>query len=297
MEHYPVLLERVEEFLAIRGDGVYVDATLGAGGYAERILSRLGSGRLIAIDRDAGAIEAARARWKRDEDKVTYYVGSYSAIARALGDRGPAAGIVADLGLSRTQLTDPARGFSFQSAGPLDMRMDRSQDLTAETIVNHFDEVEIADILWRWGDERRSRRISRAIVRERPIRDTRHLAEIVERAVPRAKQQRIHPATRSFQALRIAVNDEISELEDFLEAAPPLLEIGGKMVVVSFHSHEDRAVKHAFRRWAEGKEFRILTRRVVRPSDEEVQQNAASRSAKLRAIERTAGKWLRQRSN
>jgi 16S rRNA (cytosine1402-N4)-methyltransferase len=200
-------------------------------------------------------------------------------------------GIVADLGLSRRQFEAPERGFSFQWEGPLDMRLDRSQDLTAADIVNHYDERRLADVIYRFGEERRSRRIARAIVRGRPIRNTRHLAEIVERAVPRAPRQRIHPATRTFQAIRIAVNDELGELERFLEVAPSVLRPGGRLVVVSFHSLEDRLVKQSFRNWAAQEMLRVLTRRVVRPSPREVAENPASRSAKLRACERTEIPW------
>lgn len=198
----------------------------------------------------------------------------------------PVEGIVADLGVSLEQLQDAARGFSFLTNGPLDMRMDPEQTLTAAQIVNYHGEKPLADLIYRFGEERRSRRIARAIVRARPLMGTRQLADVIERAAPRTGGKRIHPATRTFQALRIAVNDELGELEKLLETAPPLLEPGGRLVMVSFHSLEDRAVKLALRRWAEQGVLTILTKRVIRPGEEEVRANPASRSAKLRAAER-----------
>jgi 16S rRNA (cytosine1402-N4)-methyltransferase len=292
-EHYPVLLEEVEQHLAIDPGGVYVDCTLGAAGYAERILSRLETGELIAIDRDESAIAAAREKLADYGAKVTYYHGSFSEIDRAAGPDATLAGVVGDLGWSRTQIDDPERGFSFQLDGPLDGRYDRRQPLTTGQIVNHYPERQLADVLFELGGERRSRRIARAIVRGRPVRSTRHLAELIERAVPRAHWQRIHPATQTFQALRIAVNDELGELDALLAKAPPLLRPGGRMVVVSFHSLEDRRVKQAFRHWASTGDYEVLTRRVVRASDQELEQNPASRSAKLRALERKT-EWARR---
>ncbi len=198
--------------------------------------------------------------------------------------------------MSRDQLEDADRGFSFQKEGPLRMTMDEGQALTAETIVNHYDERQLADLIYQFGEERRSRRIARAIVRERPIRSTTHLAEVVEKAVPRAPRQRrrIHPATRTFQAIRIAVNDELGEAERLLAEAPLLLAPGGRMAVISFHSLEDRVVKQGFRRWKERGVLEVLTRRVVRPSEEEIERNPASRSAKLRVAERTELEWPQQ---
>ncbi|MCB1020869.1 MAG: 16S rRNA (cytosine(1402)-N(4))-methyltransferase RsmH [Acidobacteria bacterium] len=292
-QHYPVLLEEVEQHLAIDPGGVYVDCTLGAAGYAERILSRLDTGRLIAIDRDETAIEAARAKLAGFGAKVTFYHGGFSEIERAAGPDADLAGVVADLGWSRTQVEDGERGFSFSLEGPLDGRYDRRQPLTTGQIVNHYPEKQLADLLFELGGERRSRRIARAIVRGRPVRSTKHLAELIEGAVPRAHWQRIHPATQSFQALRIAVNDELGELDALLAKAPALLAAGGRMVVVTFHSLEDRRVKQAFRDWASTGEYEVLTRRVVRASEKELDENPASRSAKLRALERKA-KWARR---
>jgi 16S rRNA (cytosine1402-N4)-methyltransferase len=286
-------LGEAEQNLAIDPGGVYADCTLGAARYAERILSRLETGRLIAIDRDEAAIAAAREKLAKYGAKVTFYHGSFSEIDQAVGPDANLAGVVADLGWSRLQVEDPERGFSFQLEGPLDGRYDRRQPLTTGQIVNHYPEKQLADLLFELGGERRSRRIARAIVRGRPVRSTRHLAELIERAVPRAHWQKIHPATQSFQALRIAVNDELGELDAFLAKAPPLLRAGGRMVVVSFHSLEDRRVKQAFRDWAATGEYEVLTRRVVRAGEEEMKENLASRSAKLRALERKAA-WARR---
>lgn len=290
MAHYPVLLPQVLEFLNIDSSGLYVDCTLGESRYAEAILSRLDSGRLIAIDWDRDAIEQARGRLHEWSGRVSFHHTSYGDIEGVLGSERPQ-GIVADLGLSRRQFESGARGFSLRRKGPLDMRMDRRRLLTADVIVNQYDERRLADLIFEFGEERRSRRIAKAIVRGRPIRDTAHLAEIVARAVPRTPRMKIHPATRTFQAIRIAVNDELIELDRLIEAAPPLLAPGGRMVVVSFHSLEDRRVKQSFRRWAGRELLALLTKRVVRPGEDEVAENPASRSAKLRAAERTKQLW------
>ena len=284
MEHQPVLLDEVERYLAIRENGVYCDCTLGAAGYAVRILDR--GGRVIAIDRDETALEAGKEKLKSFGDKVSYYHGSYGEIEKAAGSASPLAGIVADLGFSRTQIEDPERGLSFQHDGPLDMRYDRSQGETAADILNHQSEHELANLFYELGGERRSRQVAHAVMRARPIRSTAHLAEIVEKTVRRGKGQKIHPATRTFQALRIAVNDELGELDKLLEVGPGLLEPGGRMAIVSFHSLEDARVKRSFRDRARQGEFDVLTKQVVRPSDAEVQRNPASRSAKLRVLSR-----------
>ena len=287
MAHYPVLLAEVEQYLEIEPDGIYVDCTLGAAGYAERILGCLTTGRLIAIDRDETTIEAAKEKLERFKDKVTFYHGSFGEIEQAAGPDAHLAGVVADLGFSRTQIEDAGRGFSFQSEGPLDMRFDRRQELTAADIVNHYDEKRIANLLYELGGERRSRRVAGAIVRGRPIYDSARLAGIVAKAVPRSPGMKINPATRTFQALRIAVNDELGQLDQLLKVAPTLLRPGGRMVVVSFHSLEDGRVKRAFQEWARSDEYERITRRAVRPTEEEIRENAASRSAKLRALART----------
>jgi 16S rRNA (cytosine1402-N4)-methyltransferase len=297
-----VLLSEVLEYLQVNPAGTYVDCTLGEGGYAAAILRSLTTGRLLVIDRDVRAIEKARERLKDYGDQVSFIQACYSEIADVIRSEHPALiagepsihGIVADLGLSRGQIEDPDRGFSFLRGGPLDMRMDQRQSLTADQIVNHYPEKQLADLIYQYGEERRSRRIARAIVRGRPVRSTVHLAEIIERAVPRTPRLKIHPATRTFQALRIAVNHELEELQAWLETAPLLLAPGGRMVVVSFHSLEDRLVKWALRGWTEKQVLTILTKRVVRPSEKEVAENPASRSAKLRAAERTAAEWRQQ---
>ena len=302
MPHYPVLLEEMLEHLEVDPAGTYLDCTTGEAGWAEAILKRLTSGRLIAADRDSQAIERARKRLSDYGDQVDFMEACYGEIAGLVRSQAPAyapveapfQGIVADLGLSRVQIEDPARGFSFLREGALDMRMDQRQALTADQIVNHYQEKELADLIYQYGEERRSRRIARAIVRGRPVRSTVHLAEIIERAVPRAPRQKIHPATRTFQALRIAVNRELEDLQALLDTAPLLLAPGGRMVVVSFHSLEDRLVKWTFRSWAQKQVLEILTKRVVRPSERETEENVASRSAKLRAARRTDIAWRRQ---
>lgn len=281
------MLQEAEHYLRIVPGGMYCDCTAGAGGYAAMILGRLEEGRLLLIDRDREALDACRKRFEEFGESVLFYHGSYGEISEAAKDHAPLDGIVADLGLSSLQLGDPERGFSFQSEGSLDMRMDRERDLRAEQIVNYYDENEIADLIYQLGGEHRSRRIARAIVRERPIKDTQHLAAIVARAAPRSKKQRIHPATKTFQALRMAVNDELGELQKLLAAAPSLLAPNGRFVTVSFHSGEDRLVKQSFRDGAKAGTYEGLTRGVVRPGASEIDENPPGRSAKLRAVRRT----------
>ncbi len=291
MRHYPVLLEEAIEYLSVDPAGVYVDCTFGEGGHSEAILKKLTTGRLIALDRDSTAIEAGRERLAEYQDKLTLIHTEYSSVADFV--KAPVQGILADVGLSRRHL-EPERGFSFMHEGPLNMAMDQGQRLTAETIVNHYGERQLADLIYQFGEERRSRGIARAIVRGRPIRTTTHLAEIVEKAVPRTARRRIHPATKTFQGIRIAVNDELDELAKLLEVAPSLLSPGGRMVAISFHSLEDRLVKQSFRSWKQQGVFDVLTRRIVRPSLDEIRKNPASRSAKLRASKRTALEWPHQ---
>ena len=292
MRRYPVLLEEAIEYLSIDPEGVYVDCTFGEGGHSEAILQRLTTGRLIALDRDRTALEAGRERLAEYRDKLTLIHSNYSNLAEFVAT--PVRGILADVGLSRRQLEDAERGFSFMSEGPLSMAMDQGQHLTADVIVNHYGERQLADLIYQFGEERRSRGIARAIVRGRPIRTTTHLAEIVEKAVPRTARRRIHAATKTFQAIRIAVNDELDELAKLLEVAPSLLSPGGRMVAISFHSLEDRLVKQSFRSWKQQGVFDVLTRRIVRPSLDEIRKNPASRSAKLRASKRTALEWPQQ---
>lgn len=268
--------------------GNYCDCTVGAGGYARRILHRAPGGRLVAMDRDSQALRLCRDRLRGFSGRISYFHGSFGSIGRAVRDHLPLTGIVADLGLSRLQFEDAGRGFSLRLAGPLDMRMDRRQDMRAEDWVNRGGERELADLLYRLADERHSRRIAKALVRARPLRDTVHLARVAAAAVPRRRHRRLHPATRTFLALRMAVNNEIGELKALLRQAPGLLAPGGRFVVVSFHSGEDRVVKHTFRRHARRGLYRLLTKRVARPSPGEVECNPSSRSARLRAVLRLA---------
>ena len=285
MQHYPVLLAETLEYLAIRPDGVYIDMTAGMGGHTGAIASRLMTGQVIAADRDSESLAMARENTREYEDCIHFVQARFSEVAATLSDRGikKVDGVVADLGVSRYQLTEPERGFSLMSAGPVDMRMDRSQGMTAGEIVNFASEREMADLLFNLGEERRSRQISRAIVRARPIRDTLHLAEVIEKAVPRSGS--IHPATRSFMALRIAVNQEREELDALLETVPGIVKPGGRFVVLTFMSLEDRVVKQAFQRLGRERRAVVLTKHVITPSEEEIRSNPPSRSAKLRAVE------------
>jgi 16S rRNA (cytosine1402-N4)-methyltransferase len=289
MEHTPVLLHESLEYLAVRPDGVYVDATAGLGGHTAAIAARLATGRVIALDRDAESLALARARCAEHAARITFVQSSFAELSSTLDSLSlpRVDGILADLGVSRYQLTSPERGFSLQEAGPLDMRMDRRQSLTAAVIVNHYPERDIARIIEELGEERRrlAEKIARALVRARPIADTAQLARVVASVAPRTG--RIHPATRVFQALRMAVNDEPGQLDALLVQAPWRLAPGGRMVVIAFHSLDDRKVKQRFRELAGSGGFRILTRHVVKPGEEEVRSNPASRSAVLRALERT----------
>jgi len=273
------------ELLAIRPDGVYLDATAGMGGHSGLIARQLTTGTVIANDRDTRSLEMARANTAEWTDRMCFHYGSFGSLADAVSQAGfeKVDGLLADLGVSRYQLTAPGRGFSFMADGPLDMRMDESIRTTAADLVNHTDEKTLADLIYQMGEERRARRIARAIVRARPLRSTLHLADVVERAVPRTG--RLHPATKTFMALRMAVNDEPGELRRLLEIAPGLLKSGGRMVVISFMSSDDRMVKEKFKELGQSKQATILTKHPLQPSDEESFNNPASRSAKLRALE------------
>ena len=297
--HVPVLLKEAIDFLAIKRGGTYIDATVGLGGHSSEIAKRLGApGHLIGLDKDPAALEIARERLvvgrsslvvgeKQDWPKVELIHASFADLAN---DRRPRTydGILADLGVSSLQLNDPARGFSFQAEGPLDMRMNTQSGQSAEQVVNQLDEVALADLIYEFGDERRSRRIARAIVRSRPIRTTAELAEIISAAARPMNQaeRRIHPATKTFQALRIYVNSELKDLRSMLNAAPQLLKGGGRLVIISFHSLEDRIVKDSLREGAKQGHYKILTKKPVVAAEEEVNQNPRSRSAKLRAAEK-----------
>jgi 16S rRNA (cytosine1402-N4)-methyltransferase len=245
----------------------------------------LHEGFVIACDRDAESLEIARANAAAVAERVRFFHGAFSRLPDALAASGVQAvnGILADLGVSRYQLGTAERGFSLMEEGPLDMRMDRSQGVTAADLVNELPEKALADLIYQLGEERRSRRISRAIVRARPILTTRRLAEVIEEVVPRTG--RIHPATQTFMALRLRVNGEMDELDELLRLAPERLKCGGRFVVLTFMSTEDRKVKQSFQSLARAGRARILTKHVVRPTEKEISENAASRSAKLRALE------------
>ncbi|MGD0693293.1 MAG: 16S rRNA (cytosine(1402)-N(4))-methyltransferase RsmH [Terriglobia bacterium] len=289
--HEPVLLKEVLEFLNVRSDGIYIDATLGAGGHTMEILKVLekGTGKLLGIDRDRAAIALARERLSGHEEKLIVTAGNFADIDALHAESGlpPADGVLADLGVSSMQLEDGARGFSFGLPGPLDMRMDTATGITAEEIVNRTAERELADVIFKLGEERHSRRMARAIVKARPIRTTTELAQVVTRAIPsRAGLHQIHPATRTFMALRLAVNRELESLDVFLSKVLDVMARGGRLVVVSFHSLEDRIVKRAFIAARHEGTVRILTKHVVRPGEEELRRNPRSRSAKLRCVEK-----------
>jgi 16S rRNA (cytosine1402-N4)-methyltransferase len=290
--HVPVLSKEAIDLLAIRRGGTYIDATVGLGGHSYEIARRLGApGHLIGLDKDPEALEIAQARLAisggADWPRVTLIHGSFAEVAQRTGVN-LADGMLADLGVSSLQLGNAARGFSFQAEGPLDMRMNPQQEPTAEQVVNHLDERELADVIYEFGEERRSRRIARAIVRSRPIRTTVQLADVVSAAARpmNRSERRIHPATRTFQALRIFVNHELDDLRDLLQAAPQVLKAGGRLVVISFHSLEDRMVKDALRMGAKQGQYRLLVKKPVTPAPAEMDRNPRSRSAKLRAAEK-----------
>ena len=288
--HVSVLLKEAIEFLAVRRGGIYVDATVGAGGHGFAIAKRLGAqGRLIGFDKDPAALEIARKRLSEPRPELRGdwpQIELRNASFAEIGNVGSVDGILADLGLSSLQLTNAERGFSFQAEGPLDMRMDPRSERTADQVVNRFDEEDLANLIYEFGEERRSRRIARAIVRARPIRSTAHLAQVVSAAARPMKPERINPATRTFQAIRIWVNRELDDLTALLSAAPGILKPGRRLVIISFQSLEDRMVKDAFRDGAHVGIYRLLTKKPVAPSEAEVERNPRARSAKLRAVER-----------
>jgi 16S rRNA (cytosine1402-N4)-methyltransferase len=291
--HVPVLFQQAIDFLRVRAGGTYADCTLGLAGHAEGILRLLGpDGHLIGFDRDPEALELAEARLAlfseelgSQASRITLVGEAFSTIAEHVQ---PASldGLLADFGVSSLQFDEAHRGFSFQADGLLDMRMDTRSGPTAAQVVNEADERELADLIYEYGDERRSRRIARAIVRGRPVTTTGQLARIVAQAAPAMKQERIHPATRTFQALRIYVNRELDEIKALLEAAPKLLKPSARLVVISFHSLEDRIAKDSLREGAQKGIWEILTRKPVIADEDEIDRNPRSRSAKLRAAER-----------
>jgi 16S rRNA (cytosine1402-N4)-methyltransferase len=286
--HTPVLAEEALRWLNVEPGGTYVDATVGLGGHAVEIAARLTSGRLIGLDRDARALEIARQRLDPYQERVVLVQADFSRIDEVVREMNLPLlnGILADLGVSSMQLDTAERGFSFRLLGPLDMRMDSRTALSAADIVNETAEAELANLLYRLGEERDSRRIARAIVRARPIRSTEHLATVVAGARTSRGRQKLHPATKTFLALRIAVNRELEELGQFLDRAPATLAPGGRWVVLSYHSLEDRMVKQEFRRWSGQGVVEVLTRKVVRPTEQEIAANPRARSAKLRVAER-----------
>jgi 16S rRNA (cytosine1402-N4)-methyltransferase len=283
--------------LVPRAGGIYVDCTVGLGGHTAALLEA-GAGRVIGIDRDAGALDRSRERLAGRSTPLPAGVlelvhADYRDITDVLSARGISKvdGVLADLGVSSWQLDDPERGFSFRQAGPLDMRMDRSAGRTLGEWLATIDEAELADVIHEFGDERHARRVASAIVRARDegrLQTTADLASVVRRAAGRGRWQRIDPATRTFQALRIAVNDELTGLEAFLEHAAGCLNPGGRLAVIAFHSLEDRVVKWTFRRLAAAGTVKLLTRRPLIPSDEETSANPRARSARLRVVEKAA---------
>jgi len=289
--HVPVLFQEVMEFIRVRPGGTYVDCTLGLAGHAEGIVRQLGSaGHFIGFDRDPEALELAKARLAQVSDElgsrapqVTLIGDAFSTIAGHVKSAS-VDGLLADFGASSLHFDEARRGFSFQADGPLDMRMDTRSGPTAEQVVNETGERELANLIYEYGEERRSRTVARAIVRGRPVTSTAQLAKIVASAVPPMKH--IHPATRTFQALRIFVNQELQEIGALFEAAPILLKPSGRLVVISFHSLEDRIAKDSIREGAQKGIWNILTRKPVTAKEEEINRNPRSRSAKLRAAER-----------
>jgi 16S rRNA (cytosine1402-N4)-methyltransferase len=280
--HIPVLADALIEGLGIIAGGHYLDCTVGGGGHSALILAAAPDVKLMAIDQDEMAIAAAKQTLSAYESQVEFWHGNFNNYSPANGYCFD--GIIADLGVSSAQLDLPERGFSFRETGDLDMRMDRRQSLTAAELINHSDEVELADIFFKLGEERLSRRIARAIVAQRPLQTTTQLAEVVSRCVPRSyRYGRIHPATRVFQALRIAVNQELQILEKWLHRAPDWLKPGGTIGVISFHSLEDRLVKHTFK---EDIRLQVLTKKPIVATEDEISINARSRSAKLRLARR-----------
>lgn len=294
MTHVPVLYNEVLDGLMLRPGGLYVDGTVGAGGHAAGILEATApGGRLIGFDRDAATLKVAAERLAGFGDRVSLIHAPYTALSKHVAP-GSAAGMVLDLGLSSLQMDDPGRGFAFRFDGPLDMRFDVSEGQTAADVVNTWPVDELADAIYEYGEERHSRRIARAIVDARPVTTTAQLAEVVARATGKYRE-RIHPATRTFQALRIVVNDELGQVAEVLPQAVEALVPGGRLAVITFHSLEDRIVKRFFRQasGAVGEEanfssptLRIVNKKVIEPTAPEIEANPRSRSAKLRLIER-----------
>jgi 16S rRNA (cytosine1402-N4)-methyltransferase len=286
MEHFPVMAEQAASYLRLEDGGVFVDSTSGLGGHTGMMARRLTSGRVISLDRDAESLEKAKANTLDCAERITFRHSRFSQLSETLRELGvdKVDGILTDLGVSKYQLTSPGRGFSFQSEGPLDMRMDRGQELTAGDLVNRASEKDLADWIFRLGEERRhARRIARATVRARPHSDSMAYASLIASVAPRTGK--LHPATRVFQALRMVVNDEEGELDALLEQGPEWIKPGGRWVVIAFQSLDDRQVKRAFQTLAREGRATILTKHVVRPEADEIRTNPPSRSAVMRALE------------
>ncbi len=290
--HAPVLEAEVVSMLAPRTDGVYVDCTVGFGGHAEALLLA-GAGRVIGLDRDEQALDWSRSRLERWGSQVALMHDDYRNLGAAMARAGiqEATGVLADLGVSSKQLDDASRGFSFRQSGPLDMRMDRSQGDPLSARLEHVDEATLADVIFQFGEERKSRRVARAILAARDrgeLKTTADLATAARRGAGTGTWQRIDPATRTFQALRIWVNGELEGLDGFVESAVNLLAPAGRLAVIAFHSLEDRIVKRTMRGLAASGAVSLVTRRPVQPSDEESARNPRARSARLRVVERVA---------
>lgn len=291
--HVPVMAAEVVELLSAPHPLMMVDATLGTGGHAAALLGATAASRLLGIDRDAAALEHARERLAQFGTRVTFLQANFSEIATAMRSAGweSADAIVADLGMSSFALDDAARGFSFRLEGPLDMRMDQREQLSAYDLVNEESEEELARIIRQYGEERMPGRIARTIVearRKRRIETTADLRALIERAIGARRRGGLHPATRTFQAIRIVVNREVESLEAFLRDAPAMLAPGGRLAVIAYHSLEDRAVKDRFRELGRSGAYTNLTAKVIKPSHREIAENPRARSARLRCLERTA---------
>jgi 16S rRNA (cytosine1402-N4)-methyltransferase len=291
--HVPVLLTEAIEYLQVRAGATVVDCTLGMAGHSAELVKLLGpKGHLIGFDRDPEALALAKEKLDQvcaelgDQAPTVTLIGEAFSEAPLHLEAGSVDGLLADFGVSSLQLDEASRGFSFMADGPLDMRMDTRRGQTAEQVVNEENEQVLANLIYEYGEERRSRRIARAIVRGRPVTTTAQLARIVASAAPAMKQDRIHPATRTFQALRIHVNRELDEIKALMEAAPKLLKPSARLAVISFHSLEDRIVKDSLREGAHQGIWTILTKKPVTAGEEEIERNPRSRSAKLRAAEK-----------
>jgi 16S rRNA (cytosine1402-N4)-methyltransferase len=287
--HNPVMTEEIIKYLNLKPGKTVIDCTVGAGGHSLNIAERiLPTGRIVGIDQDKEILEKAKQNLSRYENNIDLIYGNFRELKNLLNDMEihQVDGILYDLGISSYQLDKPERGFSFNNEGPLDMRMDRNLQITAFDLINNLPKDEISKILYKYADERYSRKIASSIVKHRqkqPISTTKQLEDIVKRSIPYRGNQRINPATRTFLALRIAVNNELESLDISLTQAIDLLKEEGRICVISFHSQEDRIVKHKFKEYARKKELKILTKKPLRPKGEEIEKNPRSRSAKLRA--------------